>query len=138
RVLVEGGRAVGVATDSGVVRAAEVVLSAGAVGSPHLLLLSGIGPADALRRAGIAVVADVPGVGAGLTDHPHVYVGYRPAVPLPAVPLPLAGVLHTGDGDLEILPWLSPFSRITGGPPGPHEDELVVGVGLQREDSRGR
>jgi predicted dehydrogenase (TIGR03970 family) len=145
RVVVEGGRAVGVETDAGVVRAAEVVLSAGAVSSPHLLLLSGIGPADQLRAAGIDVVADVPGVGADLTDHPHVYVGFRPARPLPLPPglLPLDGVLHasSGDddaGDLELLPWLTPFSRITGGPAAVHEDELVVGVGLQREDSRGR
>jgi choline dehydrogenase-like flavoprotein len=144
RVVVERGRAVGVETDSGVVRAAEVVLSSGAVGSAHLLLLSGIGPADALRAAGIDVVADVPGVGAEFTDHPHVYVGFRPARPLPAAPLPLHGVLHaasaTGaeDGDLEVLPWLTPFGRITGSQSGPHQDELVVGVGLQREDSRGR
>ena len=146
RVVVEGGRAVGVETAGGVVRAAEVVLAAGAVGSPHLLLLSGIGPADELRAAGVPVVADVPGVGAGFTDHPHVYVGFRPVRPLPPPPgrLPLHGVLHATSvdssfpGDLEILPWLTPFSRITGGPDGPHEDELVVGVGLQREDSRGR
>ena len=73
-----------------------MVLCAGAVGSPHLLLLSGIGPADDLRRSGIDVVADVPGVGAGFTDHPNVYVGYRPARPLPMPPglLPLHGVLH--------------------------------------------
>jgi choline dehydrogenase-like flavoprotein len=130
----------------GVVRAGEVVLSAGAVGSPHLLLLSGIGPADQLRAAGIAVVADVPGVGADFTDHPNVYVAYRPAgpVPMPAERVPLHGVLHAtssgaqAPGDLEILPWLTPFSRITGGAEGPHDDELVVGVGLQREDSRGR
>ena len=146
RVVVEGGRAVGVETAGGVVRAAEVVLAAGAVGSPHLLLLSGIGPADELRAAGVPVVADVPGVGAGFTDHPHVYVGFRPVRPLPPPPgrLPLHGVLHATSvgssfpGDLEILPWLTPFSRITGGPDGPHEDVLVVGVGLQREDSRGR
>jgi len=123
------------------VRAGEVVLSAGAVASPHLLLLSGIGPADDLRRAGLAVAADVPGVGAGFTDHPNVYVGYRPARTLPPAALPLHGVLHATSsgfavpGDLEVLPWLTPFSRITGGPP---DDELVVGVGLQREDSRGR
>jgi choline dehydrogenase len=146
RVVVEAGRAVGVETDAGVVRAAEVVLSAGAVGSPQLLLLSGIGPGDALRAAGIDVVADVPGVGADLTDHPHVYVGYRPAGPMPLPPgrLPLDGVLHasssTADvpGDLEILPWLTPFSRITGSPAGPHGNDLAIGVGLQREESRGR
>jgi choline dehydrogenase-like flavoprotein len=146
RVVVENGRAVGVATADGVVRAAEVVLAAGAVGSPHLLLLSGVGPADDLRSAGIPVVADVPGVGAAFTDHPHVYVGFRPAAPVALLPgrLPLHGVLHATAagssvrGDLEILPWLTPFSRITGGLEGPHQDELVVGVGLQREDSRGR
>jgi predicted dehydrogenase (TIGR03970 family) len=146
RVVVERGRAVGVETRNGVVRATEVVLSAGAVGSPHLLLLSGIGPAASLRGAGIDVVADLPGVGADFTDHPNVYVGFRPALPLPMPPalLPLHGVLHATSsgspvpGDLEILPWLTPFSRITGGPAGPHDDELVLGVGLQREDSRGQ
>ena len=143
-VVIERGRAVGVRTDDGVVRAAEVVLSAGAVGSPHLLLLSGIGPADDLRRAGIAVVADVAGVGADFTDHPHVYVGYRPVDPTPPPrgELPLHGVLHvtsdgaTRPGDLELLPWLTPFSRITGARSDP--SELVVGVGLQAEEARGR
>ncbi|MGY1801831.1 mycofactocin system GMC family oxidoreductase MftG [Blastococcus sp. SYSU D00922] len=142
RVVVEDGRAVGVETAHGVVRAAEVVLSAGAVGSAQLLLHSGIGPADALRTLGIPVVADLPGVGAGLTDHPQVYVPFLPARPLPPPPggLPLHGVLHATaeesapPGDLEVLPWLVPFSRITGAPTG---DELLVGVGLQREESRG-
>jgi choline dehydrogenase-like flavoprotein len=126
------------------VRAAEVVLSAGAVGSPHLLLRSGIGPADDLRRAGVAVSADVPGVGADFSDHPNVYLGYHPARAVAVPRLPLHGVLHATSsasaipGDLEILPWLTPFDRITGAPPGPHEDELVIGVGLQREDGRGR
>jgi choline dehydrogenase len=144
RVVVEHDRAVGVETTEGVVRAAEVVLCAGAVASPHLLLLSGIGPADDLRRGGVDVVADVPGVGTGFSDHPNVYVGYRPARSLPAAALPLHGVLHATSsgsalpGDLEILPWLTPFARITGGPPGPHADELVVGVGLQCPESRGR
>ena len=141
RVVVHGGRAVGVETADGVVRAAEVVLCAGAVASPHLLLLSGIGPADDLRRAGVPVVADVPGVGAGFSDHPNVHVGYVPARPLPPSRLPLHGVLHATSagsarpGDLEVLPWLTPFSRITGGL---RQEELTVGVGLQQEDSRGR
>jgi choline dehydrogenase len=146
RVLIEGGRAVGVLTDGGVERAAEVVLSAGAVGSPHLLLLSGIGPAADLRAAGIDLVVDAPGVGADFTDHPHVYVGYRPTDPTPMPPgrPPIHGVLHVTSegsplpGDLELLPWLTPFSRITGGPAGGDPDELVVGVGLQAEAGRGR
>ena len=85
-------------------------------------------------------------MGADFTDHPLVYLGFRPAssVPLPPDRLPLHGVLHTTSvsstvpGDLEILPWLAPFSRIIGGPEDPHTDELAVGVGLQQEDSRGR
>ncbi len=51
---------------------AEVILSGGAVNSPQLLMLSGIGPADHLREHDIAVVADSPGVGANLSDHPIV------------------------------------------------------------------
>ena len=132
RVVVEGSRAVGVETTQGVVRAAEVVLSAGAVGSAHLLLLSGVGPADDLRRAGIAVVADVPGVGAEFGDHPNVYLGFVPADGLPRARHPLHGVLHATaelPGDLEILPWLTPFDGA---------DELAVGIGLQQPQSRGR
>lgn len=73
RVLVEDGRAVGLRViDDGVpadVHADLIVLSAGAVHSPTILLRSGIGPAHALRGLGIDVVADLP-VGAGLQDHP--------------------------------------------------------------------
>jgi choline dehydrogenase len=50
----------------------EVLLAGGAVNSPQLLMLSGIGPADHLREMGIEVVADSPGVGANLSDHPIV------------------------------------------------------------------
>jgi choline dehydrogenase len=73
RVLIEAGRAVGVAAIVGgrerVFRAGEVVLCGGTVNSPQLLMLSGIGPAQHLRDMGIAVVADVPGVGRNLHDH---------------------------------------------------------------------
>ncbi|WP_067458802.1 GMC family oxidoreductase [Actinomadura macra] len=75
RVLVEDGRAVGV--DYGgerVTARREVVLSAGAVGSPHLLMLSGIGDPDHLREAGVEPVLDLPEVGRHLQDHLSVAV----------------------------------------------------------------
>ncbi|MFI6090716.1 GMC family oxidoreductase [Streptomyces sp. NPDC051218] len=74
RVLIEEGRAVGVVLASGqVVRARErVVLSAGALRTPQLLMLSGIGPAQHLREHGVEVVVDSPEVGQGLQDHPMV------------------------------------------------------------------
>lgn len=55
----------------------EVILSAGAIGSPQLLLLSGIGPADQLRALGIDVRHDLPGVGKNLQDHPFVTMNYE-------------------------------------------------------------
>jgi choline dehydrogenase-like flavoprotein len=51
------------------IEAGEVIVSGGAINSPHLLMLSGLGPADHLREHGIAVVADLPGVGGNLQDH---------------------------------------------------------------------
>jgi choline dehydrogenase len=55
----------------------EVILSAGAVATPQLLLLSGVGPKDQLRALGIHCVADTPGVGENLQDHVGVYLNYR-------------------------------------------------------------
>lgn len=74
RVLLQGTRAVGVEwSEQGRKQTAradrEVILSAGALQSPQLLQLSGIGPVELLRRHGIAVVADLPGVGENLQDH---------------------------------------------------------------------
>ncbi|UJW75958.1 GMC family oxidoreductase [Rhizobium sp. SL42] len=74
RIVIEQGRAVGIAYRRGrsevVVGARrEVLLSAGALQSPQLLMLSGIGPAEHLRHHGIAVVVDQPEVGANLQDH---------------------------------------------------------------------
>ena len=74
RILVDQGRAVGVELGDGVLRAGEVIVSSGAIGSPRLLQLSGIGPADHLRAVGIPVVFDQPGVGANLQDHLDLFV----------------------------------------------------------------
>ena len=75
RIVVEKGRAIGVETPEGVIRASsEVILSSGAIGSPRLLQLSGIGPADNLRALGIPVVLDQPEVGANLQDHLDLFV----------------------------------------------------------------
>jgi len=75
RVLIERGRAVGVEYQSPdgpkPVKAAEVILSAGALFSPAILLRSGIGPADQLRAAGVPIVADRAGVGSSLRNHVH-------------------------------------------------------------------
>ena len=74
RVVVEGNRAVGIEYDHRgerrMVRAnREVILAGGAINSPQLLMLSGIGPADHLRSLGIKPAVDLPGVGANLQDH---------------------------------------------------------------------
>jgi choline dehydrogenase len=76
QVLLEEGGAVGVRLTNGeVLRGREVVLSAGAYGSPAVLLRSGIGPADQLGDLGIPVVAESPGVGQHLLDHPVIVAG---------------------------------------------------------------
>jgi choline dehydrogenase len=62
--------------------AGEVVLCAGSIGSPHLLMLSGIGPADALRAHGVRPLMDLPGVGANLSDHPLGFAVYSAAPPM--------------------------------------------------------
>ena len=81
RILFEGQRATGVEVESGgerfVAQGEEIVLSGGAVASPHLLMLSGVGPPDHLREFGISVVHGLLGVGQNLRDHPGVRVSLR-------------------------------------------------------------
>ncbi|MGW3498382.1 GMC family oxidoreductase [Streptomyces sp. NPDC001020] len=83
RVLFAGDTAVGVEAVRGGrtlrVDADRVTLSAGAIGTPALLLRSGVGPADDLRGLGIRPVADLPGVGANLSEHPLVALWALPA-----------------------------------------------------------
>ena len=81
RIIFEGNRATGVEVESGgekfVLEGDEIILSAGAVGSPQLLMLSGVGPRDQLSSLGIPVIVDAPGVGQNLRDHPGVWVTWR-------------------------------------------------------------
>ena len=90
RIVIAAGRAVGVEMADGSVLYAgrEVILCAGAIGSPRMLMLSGIGPADHLRQVGVTVEHDLPGVGENLQDHvdlcvlaecsgPHSYDGVK-------------------------------------------------------------
>ena len=76
RVIIEDGRATGVEMTvdekPSVIHAAQVILCAGAIESPKLLMLSGIGPANVLDKLSIPVVHNLPGVGRNLTDHPLV------------------------------------------------------------------
>jgi choline dehydrogenase len=139
RLVVEGGRCRGVeyAVD-GELRSAtaerEVVLAAGAVGSPHLLLLSGIGPAGQLREAGIDVVADRPGVGENLHDHLLCSMAYgltsvdgadafsrRPHVRLRSDP--------AGHVDLHMI-FMVPPRGVT-------DDRVTLTIGLMEPFSRG-
>lgn len=121
RVVVERSRAVGLEVEEGghtsIVRGREVVLCAGSVKTPHLLLLSGIGQAEHLRGTGVDVVLDLPGVGQDFVDHPHLNVGFRPrhrsALPPGRAVIP-AGLNFTASGsdmpgDLEIVVRMAPF-----------------------------
>ena len=104
RILFEDGRAVGLRVDSGgelqTVRGREIVISAGAIQSPAILLRSGIGPAKELASHGIEVVADLPGVGKRLMDHPMTPMLFRAKAGVAAMDRPLTQTLlrYTAEG----------------------------------------
>ncbi len=81
KIVIEDGRAVGVKAESGGkvfdIEADRVILSAGAIRSPHLLMLSGIGPLDQLQRFGIPTVCHLPGVGQNLWNHLSAQITFK-------------------------------------------------------------
>jgi len=121
RVLFEDGRATGVeiqgAATTEVIDLApggEVVLSGGAINTPHLLALSGIGPRAELEAAGVPVLVDSPGVGKGFTDHPDILLAWSARkLPKEHPKTLFESVLNFTaqdspyEGDLEILPNLA-------------------------------
>jgi predicted dehydrogenase (TIGR03970 family) len=138
RCTTRGTRVTGVEAlvDGAVVRleAGLVVLCAGAIGSAHLLLLSGIGPATSLETFGIDVVSDAP-VGLATSDHPQLSVPWLPEAPAPPGTPAVAVVAHAtvsgaagAAGTLELLPLLRPTAELFGtrGVPGSPVDLLVA------------
>ncbi len=140
RLRVRAGRCTGVSylrdgVPGEVTAAREVILAAGAIGSPQLLLLSGIGPPRSLRDLGIEVVADVPGVGANLQDHPMVMVSCAARSPLPPSRYnhgEMYAALRSGlDGaypDVQLFPILLPLAPAGLEPPGGAGYALVASV----------
>jgi choline dehydrogenase len=131
-LVVKSGRAVGVRYRAGdkeqvVSAGSEVILAAGAIGSPHLLLLSGIGPADALRKKGISVVHELPGVGQNLQDHLMAVVQYR-----------VKNTAARTFGTVSSVAWLAQYALFRGGPlshPPVHAGAFVkTRAGLSRPD----
>jgi choline dehydrogenase len=86
RVVFEGTRAIGVQVEGRTIRAREVILCGGAINSPQLLQLSGIGNAAELEALGVSVVHDLPGVGENLQDHLEVYVQCSSKLPVTVAP----------------------------------------------------
>ena len=147
RILFDGSgerpRATGVEAVSGeetfIVDADEVILSAGAIGSPQILMLSGVGPADHLKEHGIETVIDSPGVGQNLADHPLINMLWatKPEVDLtPFLPSAQLLVRYTAEGsplENDMIVYLNAaagMSRNRGGMRGGAEGmSAVVGMG---------
>ena len=146
RVLIEDSQVVGVEAESGGeifrVETQSVVLSAGALKSPHILMLSGIGPRDQLEQFGILVVRELPGVGQNLWNHPSASVSFRvkPGIELAsntatvrfALRITSEAPSHTND---VILQSLREFDVMTGEPL--PERTARIACGLELPDGSG-
>jgi choline dehydrogenase len=127
RLRFEGKRVTGAEVESGGerfgVEGDEIILTAGAIVSPQLLMLSGVGPADHLREMGIELVHELPGIGQNLRDHPNIRVPVKVKAdfPLdPEAPRTQLALRYTAAGsddrnDIQIMQ--SSFSSPIGGDP---------------------
>jgi len=127
RIAFTDRRATGVVVESGgekfTVEGDEIILSAGAVGSPHILMLSGVGPADHLSEFGVSVISDLPGVGQNLRDHPVVAIIWRPqeGVDMDAdAPRYQVALRYTADGsnlrnDMQLMAFSFATQRVARG-----------------------
>ncbi|MFZ2172947.1 MAG: mycofactocin system GMC family oxidoreductase MftG [Rhodococcus sp. (in: high G+C Gram-positive bacteria)] len=138
QIVLAGGAVTGVEVETGGVRriihTRRVVLAAGAVETPILLLHSGIGPAEHLRDNDIAVVHDAPGVGTDFSDHPEVALPYRVRGHLPRSATSPVVEMALDIGNLEIRPYTAPFDVLV---PGSGHCDPILGVGLMVSESRG-
>ena len=142
RVLFDGKRAKGVEAESGgetfVVEGLQIILSAGAVASPQLLMLSGVGPGSHLDTQGIKLVHDLPGVGQNMKNHPSLSVRFRPKEgyslnsdsPRNQVALRSTSPGSGTRNDIQIQP-------LTSGPLGREAEEIRVGCRLELPLSTG-
>lgn len=149
RIVIEGERAVAVEVvssgEQAVIRGREIVLAAGAVSTPQLLLLSGVGPRVDLEAHGIDVMADVPGVGKGFSDHPELTLKWESRGELrPNAQRAMASCLNLSvadggfDGAIEVLPMLNSQHYLMTGAPDKIQRTLGVLVALQNGAARGR
>jgi choline dehydrogenase len=146
-LVLDGSRCTGLEVISGGrrerVQSRQIVLAAGAIGSPHLLLTSGVGPAEHLSRVGVTVRHDLPGVGQNLTDH-IILAGLTvgAAGPLPPVSANLGEVTLFADSepgrascDLQMVFIHAPFANDWQRVPA---DGFTFGVGHMRPASHGQ
>ena len=136
RVIFEGKQAVGVEAESGDeifnLSGGMVILSAGAIASPQLLMLSGVGPKETLERLGIPVVYESPAVGQNMKNHPAVSLRFQPvdgyALDTDS-PRNQVGLRFTAQGSA--VPNDIQVQTLTSGPLGHEADEIRVGCRLE-------